>query len=467
MKLAFLKRIEFWIILFFLFRMIGITNAPLESSHNWRQTTGLMVSRNFLEVDNNIFYPRTDETKDGTGIIGMEFPVMNYIFYLTAKVFGYQHWYGRLINLIVSSVGIWCFHQLLKRYFTKEISFYSSLLLLVSIWFMFSRKTMPDTFSVSLMFCGLLCASNYLRNNKIGWLFGFLILSGLGALSKIPAISYLPIVIALMMAEKNKKASLLLAIASVMIVIKTWWWYFVWNPELAEEFGNWYNSGRSFGTGISEILGHLGETFEKFYLSSFSGFIMFPLVVIGLVLLIIKKQKGILLSLVLIAPLLVGYMLKSGFYFYHHSYYIIPFVPAMAICAAYLFTQLPKQWMAPVLVGLAAVEGLANQQHDLTIKDDQKYKLRLEQVADKVTKRNDLVAISGDFNPQELYLAHRKGWNYTNQQFTEKERLHYMKVQGCKYIILDRHEQPDKLNLPKLYEDEDFGVYQLAGIPGI
>ena len=50
--------IRFWILLFFFLRLYGITNAPLEISHNWRQSLTNMIARNFLEIDNNILYPR-------------------------------------------------------------------------------------------------------------------------------------------------------------------------------------------------------------------------------------------------------------------------------------------------------------------------------------------------------------------------------------------------------------------------
>ncbi len=68
-----------------------------------------MPARNFLEVDANIFYPRIDIAGEKTGITGMEFPLLNYIIFLQAKIFGYAHWYGRLINLIVSSVRLFIF----------------------------------------------------------------------------------------------------------------------------------------------------------------------------------------------------------------------------------------------------------------------------------------------------------------------------------------------------------------------
>ena len=66
-----LKDIRFWIVLLFTVRLFGITNPPLEVGHNWRQTTVTMVARNFLEVDNDVLYPRVDIAGEKTGITGM------------------------------------------------------------------------------------------------------------------------------------------------------------------------------------------------------------------------------------------------------------------------------------------------------------------------------------------------------------------------------------------------------------
>jgi 4-amino-4-deoxy-L-arabinose transferase-like glycosyltransferase len=161
-----IRDIRFWIFLFFIIRLIGITNPPLEVAHNWRQTTVTMVSRNFFETDNSIFFPRVDFAGEKTGITGMEFPLLNYMIYLLAKLFGYDHWYGRLINLIVSSFGLWFFFKLTQKYFNNKIAFYSTLVLAVSIWFQYSRKIMPDTFSMSFLTASLYYGSNYLDNMR-------------------------------------------------------------------------------------------------------------------------------------------------------------------------------------------------------------------------------------------------------------------------------------------------------------
>lgn len=102
--------IRFYIGIFFLLRLWGITNPPLDGNHGWRQSQTCMVARNLVEVENNPFYPRADQFGgDKTGIFGSEFPFFQELIAGVSAVFGYDHWYGRLINLIVTSFGIYFF----------------------------------------------------------------------------------------------------------------------------------------------------------------------------------------------------------------------------------------------------------------------------------------------------------------------------------------------------------------------
>ena len=131
--------IRLWIVLFFIVRLYAITDPPLEVAHNWRQTTVTMAARNFYEADNHILYPRIDIAGEKWGITGMEFPVLNYLIYLVSLVFGYAHWYGRLINLVISSFGIFYFYKLAYKYFGYKIAFNAAFLLIFSVWFNYSR----------------------------------------------------------------------------------------------------------------------------------------------------------------------------------------------------------------------------------------------------------------------------------------------------------------------------------------
>src|SRR5436190_9169865 len=150
MSKSIFKDIRFWILLYFLIRLFGITNPPLEIAHNWRQVTGLMVARNFYEVDPNILYPRVDMAGERTGITGTEFPLFNYLIFLAALLFGWADWYGRLINLIITSIGIYFFYRIIADFIRRDLAFYAAFILLNSLWFIYARKTMPDTFSLAL-----------------------------------------------------------------------------------------------------------------------------------------------------------------------------------------------------------------------------------------------------------------------------------------------------------------------------
>lgn len=83
-----------YIVVFFLLRLIFTTQPPIEYQHTWRQSTGLMYARNFVETDASFFHPRIDDNAGGSGILVLEAPVMYYGMYLLSIPFGYQDWYG-------------------------------------------------------------------------------------------------------------------------------------------------------------------------------------------------------------------------------------------------------------------------------------------------------------------------------------------------------------------------------------
>ena len=230
-----------------------------------------MVARNFLEVDANIFYPRLDIAGELSGITGMEFPLLNYLIYLVSRIFGYQHWYGRLINLIVSSFGLWFFYKLTEKYFSARISFSATIILVVSIWFQFSRKIMPDTFAMSFIIASIYYGTNYFETKlpakKYLHLTGYVILMMLGVLAKLPS-GYLLVVFGLFLINKqiSFKAKLIFAFVSMLGVIPVLIWYFYWVPYLVENYDFWhYFMGKSFDQGFREIVQNIPETLSRFY----------------------------------------------------------------------------------------------------------------------------------------------------------------------------------------------------------
>ncbi|HNW96838.1 MAG TPA: glycosyltransferase family 39 protein [Bacteroidales bacterium] len=460
-KKKFCNKIEFWIVIFFLIRLIGITNPPIEIGHNWRQATGLMVSRNFFETNSNILYPRIDDNEGGTGIIGMEFPIMNYIYSLIAKLFGYTHWYGRLINLIVSSIGIFFFYKIIKKYFDHKIAFSSAFCLIGSIWFAFSRKMMPDTFCISLMFIGIYYGTEYLEKGRYINIFLYLLFSSLGILSKIPAGIYFIVFIPLFFTRTNPKQKIILGLTTIIPLILTYTWYFIWNPYVSSKFGIWYNSGSDIQKGFYEVSSNIYMALEKFFISSFCSYIFISFFIFGIFLMLKKQNKRLIYVFTSILLIFIIYIFKSGSSFTHHSYYIIPFVPVMALVAGYSISQIKNKWLFIFIIFFGITESIANQQHDFFNKKTEMYKLELESIADSVSDKKDLIVINGNGNPQQIYLTHRKGWNCVNKKLSDSLFIEEIALQGCKYIFVNKHDYKEYLNYKIVFENYDYTVYEI------
>ncbi|NOZ47197.1 MAG: hypothetical protein GXO79_10515 [Chlorobi bacterium] len=464
-----LNDIRFWILIFFIIRLIGITNPPLEVGHNWRQTTVTMVSRNFLEVDNNIFFPRIDIAGEKTGITGMEFPLLNYLIYIVAKVFGYQHWYGRLINLLISSMGLLLFYKLIRKYFTEKTAFFSTIILAVSIWFQFSRKIMPDTFSMSIILAAIYFGSNYLdkTSKKYNFLYlsGYVILMILGVLSKLPS-GYLLIVFVLFFIDKkiSIKRKIIFIIVSFIGVVPIIAWYYYWVPHLVEKYGFWhFFMGKSFDQGFFEIVQNLNATLSRFYNTALK-FIGFAAFIYGLAVSIIKKDWKIYLLFVITFISFSIIIFKAGFTFPHHNYYVIPFVPVMALIAGYGLSKIRYPKIALIILIAISIEGIANQLHDFTIKEKDKRIINLEKDLDSISLRSDLIMINSGNYPTPMYFAHRKGWVNSNEKIRDEKFIESLKDKGLKYIVILKRSFGTEILLNqynKVLENEDYCIYKL------
>lgn len=400
-----------------------------------------MVARNFLEVDPNIFYPRIDIAGDLTGITGMEFPLLNYLIYLVSRIFSYQHWYGRLINLMVSSMGLWFFYKLAEKYFSPRASFYATIILAGSIWFQFSRKIMPDTFAMSFILAAIYFGTNYfeteVRPKKYWHLTGYVILMMLGVLSKLPS-GYLLVVFGLFLIDRqiSFRGKLVFVFVSFLGAIPVLVWYFYWVPYLVDNFGFWhFFMGKSFGQGFSEVLQNMPATLGRFsntalkYLG-FAGFLF------GLIYALVKKEKLVVALFLLSFFTFCLVIFKSGFSFPHHDYYVIPFVPVMALVAGYGLAKIANPKIAIILLIAISLEGIANQQHDFRLKDKDLYLLNLETELDKISHRDDLFIINSSDYPTPMYFAHRKGWVDSNEMIESPAYINELVVKGLAYILI-------------------------------
>lgn len=448
------------VVLLFAVRLFHITDPPIEVSHNWRQTTSLMVARNFYQLDNNILYPTLDETGDQRGVVGMEFPILSYTIYLTSEVFGYEHWYGRMIALIVVSIGLWFFYRLLCLYFEKKHAWYATVAFAFSALFHLARKVLPDPVSLSLVIIGLYYGTQFLRIGKWKYLLPYLLFATLGALVKIPFGLYL-VILAFPFFGKgiSRQTRIVFVFASILCLTIVFWWYFVWNVHLSETFGLWYNSGRSLRDGFRELGENLGDVLYKFYFSAFHGYLFFVLTLAGLFYVIQQREKKILWLLLITSPMFFIYMSKSGFLFAHHGYYALVIVPVMCVLVGYFAIKIPAKWASIALL-VCIVESVANQYHDFFIRKSEYFKIHLEEISAQVTQPNDLVALATNLNPNEFYFLNRKGW-MVNANDVNDEFISELAKKGCKYLFLRRDSYNEALKFPRIFEDEEYIVFGL------
>ncbi|HEY1046572.1 MAG TPA: hypothetical protein VGF79_09045, partial [Bacteroidia bacterium] len=247
-----------------------------------------------------------------------------------------------------------------------------------------------------------------------------------------------------------------------------YWYYYQWVPYLTETFGfKHFFMGKSFGAGAMELISHPNETLGRFYDTAIK-YIGFTFFLLGLYHAHQKKNQKLkyvfLIGLIGFVPI----MLKSGFTFYHHSYYIIPFVPIMALLSAYGVTEFKAGKYSAFIVAAICIEGFLNHLDDFVIKPENQALVNLEQLMDKCSERNELVLINSGAFPTPMYFAHRKGWVAFENQVDRKNYRDSLIKLGLKHIIVlnktfgaDVPESAIDSTWTLQHKDENFKIWSL------
>lgn len=226
----YLLDVRLWILVLFIVRLENIDLAPLDA-HAYRQSLTLGVARCYLEVDWNLFAPRTILCDSRPGFEVMEFPVLNYAIFLLWKIFGEHNWCFRLLVLIVSSFGLWHFYKIILRIVGARAALAGTVLFGTSIAFMYARKAMPDVFSLSLVLIGVSLGWDYLEKGKLRHLIWGAVALALGLLSKIPsAVAVTFLLLPMLDSSIALRRKGWLALGGVAALAAMSAWYFVWIP---------------------------------------------------------------------------------------------------------------------------------------------------------------------------------------------------------------------------------------------
>ncbi len=480
--------IRTWLCIAFVMRLYRITAPPLDGAYTWREADVLAVARNFLEVQANIFYPRIDFVSLGLPvsaeelpiITGMEFPLLNYLIYLFSYAFGFEHWYGRLINLALGTAGIYYYYRSLQFFCSEKTAFYAALFFIFSMAFSYMRKTLPDPFSVSCSLIALYYALSYLyHQSAYRKLAAYFLWALAGIMSKIPAaLLFAVLLLPLAHSRSSMKQKIIFCLASFILLLPVCYWYFYWRLVLTEMHGyEYFFFGNSILSSLREFMETIAaQAAEHFYVAllGYSGFCLY---LYGLFQIFKKKEKNLIYIWLISIFVVVFFILKAGSSI-HHDYYLMWWLPFMCFFAAYGFIQISQALtqrrpgylhalrarILLLLICVLCLENLGRLHHHFDYQHHKLILFRLEEFLDQHIPKEAPIAIASGAKPHALYFAHRRGWLLSNKEIKNTENLTLLQKKGCKYaLILKSVEEGDALlQLPIVAENTHFRIYTMS-----
>jgi hypothetical protein len=210
------------------------------------------------------------------------------------------------------------------------------------------------------------------------------------------------------------------------------------------------------------------SSFLRFSPIAFQNRVTFWLCIFGLLFAIWAKKWKILFVFSLYAALFLYFILQVGKVFSHHEYYIIPFVPAMAMMAGLGLNALVKHhWVflgtLVFLAGFNIYQFFQREDEFFIPKTCQKF-TKLEAIATRYTEPDAkvLVLTHPVFHPVMMYAAHKRGW--VHPDFHVPRDLPWLAGEatvGLQYVLADRDNFKETLPYPVLFEDQDFIIYKI------
>ena len=207
-------------------------DVPFVDGHSWRQVTNADIARHFTEGSLNLFLPRVS-WGGINGVVGMEFPLLQYLTGLLWIVTGESHVVGRLVATAFSLSAVITIYFLGTRLYGRPAGRAAAFLLAVSPGAVyFGRAFMSDTPMMALMIAAVLAWDRYFeRPTRSGvWIAGGL--TALAGLVKLPAILVLAPVTGIAWSRRGWSGlwdrAMLTACTAAVAVIVAWYWYADW-----------------------------------------------------------------------------------------------------------------------------------------------------------------------------------------------------------------------------------------------
>lgn len=304
------------------------------SIHQWAQSDRASVALNYYQESMDFFLPRVHNISNGTGITGLEFPILNYLAAIFYKIFGYDEFWYRLISLSIVSIGLFSIFKLCNK-FVNDVRVSTIIVLLFFLsptLVYYTPNFLPDAPSLGFILVSWLYFFKYKDSNKNIHLLLFTIFSALSILIKITSlISIVCILIVLLLdwlkffkkKEFDNKLKILSAIIIISLSVFSWYAY---SKYLNEKYESWY-----FLMKIKPVrnFNEIRETYkiiEYFWLKDYYDKSIISLIFVSIIYLIINFRRGNLVLNTITLLLIIGdicFVLLMLFQFRDHDYYII------------------------------------------------------------------------------------------------------------------------------------------------
>lgn len=203
-------------------------DTALIDAHSWRQITNADIARHFMHTV-DVLHPQVS-WGGRDGVVGMEFPLLQWLTGVLWRVTGESHVVARLVALLFSVAGVVCLYGLGARLLGRPGGLAAAALMAVApSTVFFGRSFLSDTPMLTLMIAAVWAWDVYFERASRGRLVVAALLTALAALVKLPAILVLAPIVGTgwrhrgvaVLADRRAWAGGVTAVA----VVAAWYWH--------------------------------------------------------------------------------------------------------------------------------------------------------------------------------------------------------------------------------------------------
>jgi 4-amino-4-deoxy-L-arabinose transferase-like glycosyltransferase len=381
--------------------------------------------------------PRINARGDGSGVVGMELPIFNYVTAHFYRAFGFSHIWPRFLSLLGGFFFIFGMDALTRRQTGSAVAgeiamFLAAFSPLVAFY---SHKIQPDVWALALTTWGFIAFIDWLDARRPALWIATGLLIGLAACIK-PTYLFIGLPMAWLLAREDrslfKSRSVWLLVAMILAPVTAWLSY---ARALNDAFGvEYYYLG---GDLLAEMSGLLSRQFYSNTLLTWPmemalGFPALLMVVWGARKIATDDWKfaGIWLLGAYVVFALAAIHCATP-----HDYYYLPAVPPLVFLAAVAITKLlqgtgPSRRVALILMAVVPLYGYGRIIQRFDHGDDfEGARLLVRQVVEPGARVLVLDKLPGDL----LYRTGLKGWRLPPHA-TSEDIMRYA-ARGARYVV--------------------------------